>query len=96
MQNIPASFVNGIVEIKHNIGLKKDWPKKASLTPGNKSIPLYIKLRITKQFVKALPKHGPCFNYLCDKLKCLNANAKIEEGIFVGAEVRKLIEEKKF
>ena len=49
--------------------------------------PLHIVLGIMKQFVKALPKDGPCFIYLCDKFKHLS-KAKIKEGIFVGPEIR--------
>jgi hypothetical protein len=43
--------------------------------------PLHFKLGIMKQFVKALPKIGNCFKYLC----------KLKEGVFVGADIRKLI-----
>ena len=58
-------------------------------------LPLHIKLGIMKQFLKALPQDGPYFIYLCDKFKYLS-NAKIKEGICVGPEIRKLIQDEKF
>lgn len=89
--------------------IKKDWPQRASLTPGTKNVvkealvdrskillpPLHIKLGIMKQFVKALPKDGPCFKYLCDKFQHLS-DAKIKEGVFVGPEIRKLMQDANF
>ena len=60
---------------------RNTWPTRKSLTPEEMSIvrcnfvessnillpPLHIKLGLMKQFVKALPKDGQCFQYLCDK-----------------------------
>lgn len=54
---------------------RKNWPVSESLKPGEKNIlrrnvvdpksvllsPLPTKLVLMKQFVKALPKDGPCF-----------------------------------
>ena len=40
--------------------------------------PLHIKLGIIKQFVKVLPKEGPSFMYLSDKVKYLS-NVKNKE-----------------
>ena len=69
--------------------------KKALVEPLKILLPpLHIKLGIMKQFVKTLP-NGPCFMYLCDKCKYLS-NAKIKEGIFVGPEIKKLIQDGKF
>ena len=49
--------------------IKKDWPKRASLTPLKILLPpLHIKLGIMKQFVKALLKDGLCFMDLCAKI----------------------------
>ena len=58
------------------------------LVTQNKIIlpPLYIKLGLFKQFVKGLRKDFPafeCFPKLSD--------AKIEEVVFVGTQIRKLI-----
>ena len=47
--------------------------------------PLHIKLGI----MKALPKDGLCFMYLCDQFKYLS-DAKIKEAIFVAPLIRKL------
>ena len=48
---------------------------------NNVLLPLHIKLGLMKQFVKALPKDGQCFQYLCAKFPHLSA-AKKKEGIF--------------
>lgn len=83
---------------------KKNWPKRKSLKPGEKNIvrkklvdpknvllpPLHIKLGLMKQFVKALPKDGPCFKYLCKKFPHIS-EAKLKEGIFVGPDIRKMM-----
>ncbi|KAJ4451707.1 hypothetical protein ANN_03177 [Periplaneta americana] len=52
--------------------------------------PLHIKLGVMKQFVKALDKNLPCFQYLCTKLSSL-PHAKMREGIFYGPQIRKLM-----
>jgi hypothetical protein len=59
-------------------------PKKILLPP------IDIKLGIMKQFVKALPKTGNCFKYLCKTFPHLS-EAKLKEGIFVGPDIRKLM-----
>jgi hypothetical protein len=43
-----------------------------------------------KQFVKALPKEGEYFKYLCKKFPGLS-DAKLKDGIFVGPDIRKLL-----
>lgn len=48
-----------------------------------------------KQFVKALPKDGDCFTYLCSKFPHLS-EAKLKEGIFVGPDIRKLMFDSNF
>ena len=70
--------------------------KEALVDPLKILLPLLsTKLFIMKQFVKALPKVGPCFMYICIKFKYLS-DAKIKERIFVGLEVRQLIQDEKF
>jgi hypothetical protein len=49
-----------------------------------------MKLVIMKQFVKALPKIGNCFKYLCKKFPHLSV-AKPKEDVFVGPGIRKLM-----
>lgn len=75
--------------------IRKEWPRREALVPGVKNVlrenlvepekvllpPLHIKLGIMKQFVKALPKDGPCFKYLGEKFPGLS-EAKLKEGIF--------------
>ncbi|GBO42707.1 hypothetical protein AVEN_211425-1 [Araneus ventricosus] len=48
-----------------------------------------------KQFVKALPKDGECFKYLCDQFPGLS-EAKLKEGVFVGLDVRKMVKDENF
>ncbi|GBL69401.1 hypothetical protein AVEN_35913-1, partial [Araneus ventricosus] len=86
----------GKLPIKHNIEdrgnqLKPDTclPKKALLPP------LHIKLSLMKQFVKALPKEGECFKYLCDQFPGL-PEAKLKEGVFVGPDIRKMMKDENF
>jgi hypothetical protein len=43
-----------------------------------------------KQSVKALPKAGDCFKYLCKTFPDLS-EAKLEEGGFVGPDIAKLM-----
>ena len=42
-----------------------------------------------KQFAKALNKVGACFKYIQEKFPNLSAD-KVEEGVFVGPQIRKL------
>ena len=88
---------------------QKEWPSRASLTPGSKNVlrdslvdakkvllpPLHIKLGLMKQFVQALDKNGQCFKYLCEKFPALS-DAKLKNGIFVGPQIRTLCKEKDF
>ncbi|GBM59926.1 hypothetical protein AVEN_180808-1 [Araneus ventricosus] len=43
-----------------------------------------------KQFVKALPKEGECFKYLCDLFPGLS-EAKLKEGVYVRPDIRKMM-----
>lgn len=83
---------------------RKTWPPRKSLKPGEKNIlrenlvdprkimlpPLHIKLGLMKQFVKALPKDGPCLKEFCEKFPNLS-EAKLKEGVFVGPDIRKMM-----
>ena len=64
-------------------------PKKALMPP------LHIKLGLMKQFVKALAREGDSFTYLCRKFPCLS-DAKIKEGVFIGLDMRKLMNYENF
>ena len=89
--------------------VKKKWPERITLTvnecnfineplvPREKIIlpPLHIKLGIMKQFVKALPVHGNCFNYICRVFPGMS-NEKLKAGIFDGPQIRKLMNDPNF
>ncbi|KAI6647416.1 hypothetical protein LOD99_12412 [Oopsacas minuta] len=80
---------------------KKNWPVCQKIVVGEKNIinepivsrdciilpPLHIKLRLMKQFVKALNKDGTCFNYLCSVYRGLSIE-KLKAGIFDGPQIR--------
>jgi hypothetical protein len=88
---------------------QKQWPSRVSLMPGAKNTvreslvdpqkallpPPHIKLGLMKQFVKALQRDGNCFKHLCSKFPGLS-EAKLNEGIFVGPDIRKLISDEMF
>lgn len=94
---------------KENHWKKKEWPQRLSLEPGVKNVlqkplieptkvllpPLHIKLGLMKQFVKALPKDGKCFQYICSNFPALST-AKLKEGIFTGPDIRKLCKDVNF
>ena len=85
------------------------WPKRQALTPGVKNVtnaalvdpqkvilpPLHIKLGIMKQFVKALDKGRPCFQYIASKFTQLS-DAKVKEGVFDGPQIKKLLKDQNF
>ncbi|GBL83358.1 hypothetical protein AVEN_110670-1 [Araneus ventricosus] len=48
-----------------------------------------------KRFVKALPKEGECFKYLCDRFPGLS-EAKLKEGVFIGPDNRKIMKDENF
>jgi CRISPR/Cas system-associated endonuclease/helicase Cas3 len=82
----------------------KDWPMREISVPGEKwvrnqplfgkdkiSLPLlHIKLRLRKQLIKAMHKHGKGFAYLREKFPKLS-NAKFKERIFIGSQFREII-----
>ena len=57
--------------------------------------PLYIKLGLIKQFVKALNKEGNCFEYICKLFPGLSI-AKLEKGILDGPKIRKIFRDPNF
>ena len=93
---------------KKNRYVNKLWPKRTSLTPGEKNVvnpplglpekiylpPLQIKLGVIKNFVKGMDKTGRGFEYVRNKFP--NAcDSKIKEGIFIGPQIRELMQDKK-
>lgn len=83
---------------------RTQWPPRDTVELGSYNVihdplvqkesvilpPLHIKLGIMKQFVKALQKDKPAFQYLKTKFPKIS-DAKIKEGIFVGPQIRELI-----
>ena len=57
--------------------------------------PLHIKLGLMKQFVKALNKESAAFKYVVHKFPALS-QAKAKEGIFVGPDIRQLLNDDNF
>jgi len=92
---------------KKNHYVNKLWPKRTSLTPGEKNVfnsplilseknflpPLHIKLDLMKKFVKGMDKTGRGFKYVRNKFPNLS-DAKIKEGIFIGPHIRELMQDK--
>ena len=88
---------------------QKDWPKRISFIPGQKNVihpplvdqdkiylpPLHIKLGLIKNFVKALDRNGPGLAYLKSKFPGIS-DAKINEGIFIGPQIRELLQDENF
>jgi len=88
---------------------QKVWGKRTKFVPGLKNVsriplvdpnkiflpPLHIKLGLMKNFVKALDKSGAGFKHL-EKLFPKISAAKLNEGIFVGPDVRKVIADSQF
>jgi len=94
---------------KKNHSVNKLWPKRTSLTPGEKNVvnpslvlpeksfllPLHIKLGLMKNFVKGMDKTGHGFEYVRNKFPNVS-DAKIKEGIFIGPQIRELMQDKHF
>ena len=88
---------------------QKDWGSRSTFVPGEHSLkenplvdmnkvllpPLHIKLGLMKNFVKALRKSGAAFQHLSTVFPGLSA-AKLEEGIFVGPQIREVLKDTDF
>jgi len=94
---------------KKNRYVNRPWPKRTSLTPGEKNVVnpplvlpekiflpiLHIKLGLMKNYVKGVDKTGRGFEYLRNKFP--NASdAKIKEDTFIGPQIRELMQDKQF
>jgi hypothetical protein len=85
------------------------WPEREQMQIGSKNIsnvslvdgekillpPLHIKLGMMKEFVKALDRNSPCFQYLRTEFSSLS-HAKSREGMFDGPQIRKLMMDDSF
>ena len=88
---------------------KKQWPAREDLTVRAETVlieplvnrdriilpPLHVKLGLMKQFVKAMDKHGSCFNYIVQKFPGLSME-NLKAGILDGPQIRKLIQDQAF
>lgn len=89
--------------------VRKVWPPRTTFIPGESNVdspplvdpckiilpPLHIKLGLIKNFIKKLKPDGKGYSYLRDKFPRLS-DAKLKEGVFVGPQIRKLIEDPGF
>ena len=87
----------------------KTWPARKTYKPGMKNIthnslvdkdniylpPLHLKLGIMKNFVKGMDHDRAAFKYLQLKFPGLS-EAKIKEGIFIGPQIRALMDDAQF
>ena len=94
---------------KKNHYVNKLWPKRTLLTPGEKNVvspplvllekiflsPLHIKLGVMKNFVKGMDKTDCGFEYLRNNFPNVS-DVKIKEGIFIGPQIRELMQDKQF
>ena len=88
---------------------RKDWPRRTEFSVGKSNVewelliepekvlmaPLDIKLGFIKQFVTALVKELAAFKYLQVLFPKLS-KAKVKAGIFVGPQIKKIIECEEF
>lgn len=86
----------------------KSWPSR-QMVVGEKNIlheglvdrnniylpPLHIKLGLIKNFVKGMDRGGRAFQYIKNKFPKIS-DAKIKEGIFVGPQIRQLMNDSGF
>ena len=88
---------------------KKDWPAGKSLERGIMNLEnqplvepskillpsMHLKLGLMKNFVKTMNQEETAFTYLRGKFPRLS-EAKLEEGIFIGPQIRDLIKDEFF
>ena len=58
--------------------------------------PLHIKLGLMKSFVKAMDRGGDGFKFLKDFFGTEKTDAKLKDGVFVGTEIRKLMQNEEY
>jgi len=94
---------------KKNCYVNKLWPKRTSLTPREKNVvnpllvllekiclpPLHIMLGLTKNSVKGMDRTSCGFEYVRNKFPNVS-DVKIKEGIFIGPQIRELMQDKQF
>ncbi|KAJ4440809.1 hypothetical protein ANN_10655 [Periplaneta americana] len=94
---------------RKNHYIRKEWLKRESFIPGQKNVkhdalcnpenvylpPLHIKLKLMKNFVKAMGSTPGFMNLKQFKFRKIS-DAKIKDGIFVGPQIRSLMHDEKF
>jgi hypothetical protein len=89
---------------------QKNWPPRDQHVVGKHNVkckalvdpskiylpPLHIKLGLMKNFVRAMDFQGNGFKYLKEKFGAVLTDAKIKAGVFVGPQVRQLINDSDF
>jgi len=94
---------------KKNHYVNKLWPTRTSLTPGEKNVvnlplvlpekiylpPLVHKVGPHGNFVKGIDKCSRGFDYLRNHFPSVS-DAKIKEGLFIGPQIRELMQDKQF
>ena len=94
-------------DAKHYI--QRSWPERTEFCIGKQNVkfssivkaekvlmpPLHIKLGLMKQFVKKLDQTSDAFEYLRTFFPKLS-EAKVEVGIFVGSQIRKIFAKEQF
>jgi hypothetical protein len=71
------------------VGVPLVLPEKIYLPP------LYIKLGLTKHFVKGMDKTGSGFQYLRNKFPNVS-DTNIKEGTFIGVQIGELMQDRQF
>ena len=91
---------------KKNRYVNKLWPKRTTLKPDENNViipsldlpekiylpPLHIKLGFMKNFVKGTDKTGRGFENVSNKFPNVS-DAKIKEGLFIGPQIRELMQD---
>jgi len=94
---------------KKNHYVNRLWPKRTSLTPGEKNVinpplvppeniflpPLHIKLGLMKKICQSMDKTGCGFQYIRNKFPNVS-DAKIKAGTFIRPQIRELMQHKQF
>jgi len=94
---------------KKNHYVNELWPKRTSLTPGEKNVvspplvlpekiympSLHIKLGLMKNFMKGMDKAVHEFEYVRNKFPNVS-DAKIKDSIIIGPQIRELMQDKQF
>ena len=88
---------------------QREWGTRSTFVPGDNSLkekplvdmnkaflpPLYIKLSLMKNFMKALHKNGAAFQHLSTVSPGISA-AKLKEGIFVEPQIQEVLKDTDF